>query len=113
MHFRAVVEPQILTYVRERAAGAGLGIARPVDQPGDPREHDRAGAHVARLEGHVERGVVEAPALHGLGGGADGEDLGVRGGILRGLDPVPASSDDAAAPGDDGADGNLAVGGQI
>ena len=105
-----VIEPQILGHHGERAARARLGIARAVDHSGHAREHDRAGAHVARLEGDVERGLVQPPGLDRLAGGADGQDLGVGRRILGALDPVVPAADDAAVPDDHGADGHFSFG---
>src|SRR5258705_5827889 len=112
LHFRPVVEPQVLGHHRERPARAGLGVTRPVDQPRNAREDDRAGAHVAGLERDVDRGVVEAPALDGLRGGADRENFRVRGGILGGLHAVSPAADDPAFPDDHRSYGDLTVGGR-
>ena len=56
-----VIEPSVLHEVAQRAGEARLGVGGADDEPVQAGEHDRAGAHRARLEGDIERASVEAP----------------------------------------------------
>src|SRR5699024_5301414 len=97
----AVVQPRFAHQVVEGAGGPGLGIHRADDDPSDAGEHDRAGAHRARLEGDHERAAGEVPAARGGGRTAQREDLGVGGGVLVGLAAVPGGGEHGAVGGDD------------
>ena len=96
----------------DRAAGAGLGVGRGVDEAGDARVEDGAGAHGAGLERDVEgaAGVLLREAVVGevARGVAEGDDLGVGGGVVVAQDAVLAAGDDLVLIDDDGADGDLA-----
>ena len=65
--------------VEDAAGGACLRVGGGEDDGRDAGEDDRPRAHRARLQGHVEGRVGEAPAAEALGRGADREDLGVGG----------------------------------
>ena len=56
-----VVEARLGEHVDHAARGARLRVGRAVDDARDAREDDRARAHRARLERHVERRVEDAP----------------------------------------------------
>src|SRR5439155_14451730 len=73
----AVIEPRLVDHVQHRTARARLGVRRTIDQTGEAREHDRARAHRARLERHVERAVAEPPGMERVRGRADRQDLGM------------------------------------
>ena len=53
---RAVVEARLGEHVEHAAGRAGLRVGGAVDHARHAAEHDRAGAHRARLERHVEHG---------------------------------------------------------
>jgi serine protease len=76
-HLGAVVEGGLGEHGEDAAGGAGLGVGGAEDDGGNAGEDDGAGAHRAGLEGHVEGRAGQAPTAQRLGGGADGEDLGV------------------------------------
>ena len=61
---------------------AALGIVRAPDHPADPRMADRAGAHGAGLERHVERQAGQPIVAQGFGRAAQGDDLGMGRGIV-------------------------------
>src|SRR5690242_21319214 len=50
----AVVQPRVREDVQDAAGSARLRVRGAVDNPRDPGEDDRPGAHRARLEGDVE-----------------------------------------------------------
>ena len=77
----AVVEAGLAEDVEHAARGARLRIGRPVDDARHASEHDRARAHRARLQGHVEDRVGDAPAAEPLRGLAHRQHLGMGGGI--------------------------------
>ena len=54
--------PRVVRDLVKRCAGAGLGIGRPEDDSWHPGLNDRAGAHRARLQRHVEDRAGNAPA---------------------------------------------------
>src|SRR4051794_13655469 len=106
---RAVVEPRLAQHVHHGAGGAGLRVGRPVDDPRDPGEHDRPRAHGAGLERHVEHAVEHAPGSEAARGFAQGEDLGVRGGVATQLALVAPGPDDLALVHDHRADRHVVV----
>ena len=97
------------------AAGAGFGIGSGVDQAGDAGVEDSAGAHGAGFERDVESAafvvfIEEAIVFEGAAGVAEGDDLGVGGGVVFAEDAVLAMGDDLALVDDDGADRDFAGG---
>ncbi len=92
----------------DAAAGTGFGVCGTVDEAGDACMKDGAGAHGAGLEGAEEGAPGKAVVAEGQGGGAEGDDLGVGGGIGGAEDLVVAAADNVAGGGeDDGSDGDL------
>ena len=69
-----------------------LGSHAPEHEPRDARQHGRARAHEARLQGHDERAVVEPPPPERRRRRPQREDLGVRGRVAVGLARVPAAA---------------------
>src|SRR5690348_10241413 len=94
--------------VTDRTSHAGFLIPRTEYQSIEPREDDRAGAHRARLEGYVQRAIVEAPAPKHSGGLTNGEHLGVRCRVLIALCPVCCLCEEPTVANDDGTDRNVA-----
>ena len=97
--------PTVAQHVPQRPGRAGARLPRAEHHPGDPGQPDRARAHGARLHGDGQRAAFQPPLpLHG-GRGAQGEDLGVRGGVAERLAGV-AGGGELAPLGvdDDGAD---------
>jgi hypothetical protein len=103
----AVVQARVLDEVLQRAAHPGLRVARAEDQVGDPGEHDRAGAHRARLQRHVERAPEQAPVAGRLRGATDGDHLRVCRRVLQGVREVVPGRDQLAVAHDHRADRNL------
>jgi hypothetical protein len=81
-----------LRTAEDGAAGAGFGVGRGVDEAGEARVEDGAGAHGAGFEGDVEgAGGGQAVVGEVAGGGAEGDDLGVGGGVVVAQDAVLAA----------------------
>ena len=70
-------------------ANPAFGSARAEHHPVQPREHDRAGAHRARLQGDVQGAAVQPPRSDELAASRKRQDLRVRGRILHALARVP------------------------
>ena len=71
-------------------------IARAKNQPADACAHQSARAHDAWFQSGIKRTAFDAVVSQGLRGLPQGDDFGMRGGIVI-LDwPVPASADDLA-----------------
>jgi hypothetical protein len=68
---------------------------------------DRAGAHGARLLGDIKVTIGESPVAYRALGLRYGQDLGMRGCVLEGLDLVPSAGDDIASGYDDSANRNF------
>ena len=92
------------------AAGSGFGVGGGVDEATDARVEDGSGAHGAGFEGDVEGAVCEAIVPEMKAGLAEGDDLGVGGGVAVAKDSVLAAGDDLISVNDDCADGDFAVG---
>ena len=107
-----MVQARVVAQGEQRASGAGLGVGGAVDEAGDAGVDEGAGAHRAGLEGDVEGGAVDPPAAGAATGLAEGDDLGVAGGVGVGLAGVEADAGDAAVLDDEGADGDVAAGGE-
>ena len=89
------------------APAFGSGAAKTTRR--DAGEDDRAGAHRAGLEGHVEGRVGEAPAAELLGRGADRQHLGVGGRVAAQLALVARRGEQLAVAQQGGADRHVAV----
>src|SRR5262245_11131413 len=107
-HRDPVVEALLVHDVEDRTAGAGDRVVGAVDDAGDARVDQRARAHGARLERHVNFRAFQAPVLERLGGLGDGDHLGVGRRVVEGLDLVVGPAEDMAFMDDDGADGDFA-----
>ena len=75
-------EPAIAQQVVHAAGGTGLLVPSAEYDARDAGGEDRAGAHRTRFECHDEGRVGELPVAAYLGGAPDGDELGVRGGVL-------------------------------
>jgi len=94
----SVVEGGMIDDAKDRAAGPGFGIAGGEDQACDAGMEDGAGAHRARFEGAEERAafavlVEKAIVVEDEAGRAQGDDLGVGGGVGEAEDLVVAARD--------------------
>src|SRR5437870_6831272 len=105
----AMVRTAVIEQPMPRLDGAGLRIQRAVDDARETGLDDGPTAHRARLERRVERGARE-PVVAGLPGGlAQGENLGVSGGVAEGDRRVVRLPDDHVVEDDQGAHGDLAA----
>ena len=90
---------------------AALRIVSAENQAPYAEQADGVRAHRARLKRDKEVAVGQAWATSKAGGGTQGEDFGVRRGVVIRFGAVAGACEDAAVgPKDDGADGNLAAG---
>jgi hypothetical protein len=104
-----VVEARLPEHVENAAGGARLRVGGAVDDPREARQDDRAGAHRARLEGHVEDRVRNPPPPEIRSGLAEREDLGVRRGVSPKLALVSRRGEHLPLSHDHGADRDVVV----
>jgi hypothetical protein len=57
----SMIQTRVPNNVGHRTRHPRLLVERTKHEHAHPRQHDRSGAHRARLEGHVQRAVVEPP----------------------------------------------------
>lgn len=96
------------------AACSGLGVRRPVHEARDAGVEDCPGAHGARFERDIEGAafvvlVEQTIVFQRAACVAEGDHLGVRGGVVIAKNAVLATRDDLAAVNDYRADGDFAV----
>jgi hypothetical protein len=107
-----VVEAGMVEDLEDGTGCAGLGIGGSANEAAEAGVDHGAGAHGAGFEGDIEAAVEEAVVADGGGGGAEGDHLGVGGGVAVAEDAILAAREDFAVADDDGADGDFAgVGG--
>ena len=104
-----MIQTRLAEDIEDAPRGAGLGVGRSVDHAWQPSEHDRAGAHRARLERDVEHGVEDPPAGHRPCRLAQGEYLGVGGGVTAQLALVVCGRDRLAVAYDHCSDRHVVV----
>ena len=85
MDLDAMVEARITNDVKERADRTSLRIEGAKDEPCDASQHERAGAHGARLQGDDQRETRQPPRAKPPGRLPQREDLGVRRRIMPDL----------------------------
>ena len=91
---------------------AAFGVIGAENQFSDPGEGDGLGAHRAGFQGDVEVAADQAGGADDVGGGADGQNLGMGGGVAVYLRLVAGLGEDGAVRADDdGADRDFASGG--
>lgn len=88
---------RLLEKARAMQNRAALGVLRPEHQPPDAGQADRAGAHGAGLQSDEEFQSGQAIGPQPRGGGAQGENFGVGGGVGGGDRSVAGAGDDLAA----------------
>ncbi|KLP56497.1 hypothetical protein ABR39_09845 [Enterobacter genomosp. O] len=76
-------------HVHQRTGRAGFFIPRPEDQGTDPAVHHRAGAHHARLQRHIQRGLKQAIVLQHKTALAKRHDFSMGGRIVAANGTVP------------------------
>ena len=89
---------------------AALRVARAVIHPPQPRERDRARAHRARFQRHIEVAAGQPFAADQRRRGAQRQHFGVGGGVAVGQGAVAGGRDDHAIPHDHAADRHFAGG---
>ncbi|MNT29331.1 hypothetical protein D3C72_1650640 [compost metagenome] len=87
----------------QKALGKKLSLAlhnprfrlqRAIHHARDPRMHDQPGAHAARLQRDVQRTARQTIVADGLGGGADGDHLGMGARVVAADRAIEAATDD-------------------
>ena len=104
-----MVEPRVAEHVEHASRRAGLRVGRAEDDARHAPEHDRPGAHRARLEGDVEDRRGDAPASEPRRGLAQSEHLGVGGRVAAQLALIRSRGDHLALVGDHAADRHVVV----
>ena len=104
----AVVEPRIGNKLEKTLACPRLRIGRTVDKPGDPAMDDRACAHCARLESHIEHTPVKPPRPNSSACPGQDEAFGMRSRIMQCFAQVKRLGEDPAGAHDHGTDRHLA-----
>src|SRR4029077_1414289 len=82
LHFRRVIEPGMPKQVSHRSGHSRFVVPGSKHDTLETRQYDRARAHGTWLERHVQRAVVESPAVEFRRRLANGEQLGVSRRIL-------------------------------
>src|SRR5262245_12356770 len=98
-----------LVHTQDRVDGAALEVGGAVDERRHAGVHDRAHAHEAGLERHVERAAGETVVRKRGRPGAKCHDLRMGGGIPGGDRLVEAGGDDLSLHDQDRADRNLSL----
>ena len=101
--FHAVVQAGMVQDLHHRMDGARFGVIRAVDQTFQPGVNHSAGAHRTRLNCNKEFAVFQPVVAQRGTGLAQGEDLGVSGGVAVGKVAVTAAAYDFSAADHDGA----------
>ena len=107
--FDAVVEEVGVGELELAADAAEAEVAGAEDDAGDAGVDESAGAHDAGFESAVENGAFQAVVAEAGGGGAEGLDFGVGGGVVCGDGAVVAFGDELIVDDEDSADGDFAA----
>src|SRR5215472_2380072 len=102
-----VIKPRVIKYLQQRTTCARFGIVCPEHDTSQPRLHDGAGAHRARLDCSIQSAVVQAVVAQLLGGPPQGKDFGVSCGIVEVDGPVVCARNDTPVLGDNRSHGNF------
>jgi hypothetical protein len=81
--FTPVVEPRVLKQVHQASSRPVLRGCAPKNNAIHPRVHKGTGAHRAGFLGHVQLAIGESPIANGGLGLGDGQNFGVRSGVLE------------------------------
>jgi len=85
-----MVHAGMAEHVQQRTCRTGFFIRRAIHHRADPAVDHGAGAHDARFEGDIERGVQQAVVLQHQSTLAQGHDFGMGGGIVTSNRAIPA-----------------------
>jgi hypothetical protein len=102
-----VIELPVVQDLERGAASARLGVGRAINQPPNSRLHDGSHAHRTRLNCNIKGGAWETVVAELARRPAQGQDLGVRGGIVQMERPVMSAGDDASFADHDSAHRNF------
>ena len=106
----AVIESWLAEHVEDAPGGARLRVGRRVDDPGNAGEDDRAGAHRAGLQRHIDRRIRNPPPAEPPRRGSEREDLRVSRRVGAQLALVAGGREDLVGPSDHRPDRCLAAG---
>lgn len=93
-----MIHPGVVDQVQPAPRAACAGIRGPIDQTPDPGLEQGPGAHRAGLYGDVEIRPIQAPVPDPPGSPSQGQRLGVRQGIPKGLAQVPPARQPLVSP---------------
>jgi hypothetical protein len=108
--FDFVVELGMVHDGEDGAAGSGFGVGCGVNEASNARVENGSGAHGAGFECGVEGAVFESIVAEVKARFAEGDDLGVGGGVGVAEDSVLAAADDLVFADYNCADGDFAAG---
>ncbi len=91
-----MIVPGLGDEVGARLDHSGLRFRRPINQSCQTRMYDRAAAHHAGLQGHIERTVVEAIVAKTLGRVTQRLNFGMGAGVAAGDRRIMAAAYDLA-----------------
>ena len=104
-----MIHPRVPQHIQQRTGRAGFNIFRAVDQAGNAAVNHGAGAHDARLQRDIERGIQQAIVIQHFAALAQRHDLRVCGGIALANWPVPALAYDFISLHQHGSDRHLTL----
>lgn len=108
--FDLMIEARVGKDFEAGADRAALGIVGAIDEARDAGLDDGAGAHAARFDGDVERGIGEAIIAEQARSFAEDDDFGVGSGVIITDSAIAGAREDFAVVDNRGANGNLACG---
>ena len=104
-----MIERSSVEQVEHRPGGAGERIGCTEDHARHARLHHRPGAHRTGLERDVQGGTGQTVVAEFRGRATQGDDLGVRRGVMTTNRPVPTLADDLAIQDHQRADRHFAL----
>ena len=108
-YFAAVVERRVgIQQIDPAASRASLRIGAAKNHTLGPAMDNRAGTHRAWLLGYIKRTLFQPPIAKALLRSSERKHLGMRGGVLKRLDLIPCTGNDAPLVGDHRANWHLA-----
>ena len=106
-NFHQMIQLRVIQHPEHRMDRAAFRIVRAVHQPLQPRMHQGASTHRTGLNRDKQFAVFQAIISKRVPRFAQGDHLGVRGGIGVGEVAIPSSSHDAAGAHYNGAHGHV------
>ena len=113
LHPGLVVDGGIAKHIEHRTRSPGLGLDRAVDHGIHARVQHGATAHGAGLQRHIQGTAIEPVVAQAPGGIAQGQDLGMGGGVAAGQRRIRALAHDLPVLDDHRAHRHLAGGGGL